>query len=203
MSTNSALHIQCSHQQNGWTELGTIDECLVRGLAVDSPKEPITSVSLSVDRYSDSADDKDKIISFYIYMSPMCYYVPSGIGENFKNIKVLVIANTGLKAVTQADLRPLKNLRYLYLDKNNLEVLENNLFMHNRAIEKINLSDNKIKTVGGDVFKPLTKLKRLNMLSNICINLNSEDHHELLALKTTLKKQCLPVHEENSDENVV
>lgn len=192
---------------NVWTNHGAIDECIVYGITVTTPQQPITSVQLKIiDWYnrdiehSDETkiaekqiDDKDKIISFYIRSSPSCHYVPSGIVDNFKNIKVLVIAFTGLQIITQADLKPMKNLQNLYIDNNKLTSLADDLFIFNPSIEYINLAQNKISSIGLNTFEPLTGLQELSILGNPCFAFRSVSLTEVEKLKTQLKINCAPV----------
>lgn len=138
---------------------------------------------------------KDKILSFYIRSSPFCHYVPSGIADNFKNIKVLVIAFTGLKVITQADLKPLEKLQNLYIDNNKLTSLDDDLFAFNSKIEYINLSHNQIQSVGLTTFEPLTGLKELGLIDNVCIDEAAGDIENVEALKLKLKTKCLFVEE--------
>lgn len=109
VAMSGALELNCFTQVNHWTNLGSIDECIFGNVVVSLPQEPITSVSMEQSGYdyddvseqttlaTADAETKNKILSFYILSSPLCFYVPSGIAENFKNIKVLIIANTGFE----------------------------------------------------------------------------------------------------------
>lgn len=191
---------------NTWTNHGSIDECLVYGLSVTVPHEPITSVKLRISRSifdkgeNDETDvavvrknhDKDKISSFYIYRSPSCFYVPSGIADNFQNVKVLVIAFTGLKEITREDLKPLILLENLYIDNNELESLDKDLFISNSLITTINLSNNKIKSVGIHALEPLTNLQKINFSNNACIDLDGVDEESIKEVKRQLSLNCAP-----------
>lgn len=204
-----ALVIDCGHQTNSWTNHGAIEECIVYGISVKTPQQPITSVKLKIiDWFSrniekedetsvaeENVEDRDKIMSFYIRSSPSCYYVPSGIAENFKNVKVLVIAYTGLKAITQADLRPLKKLQNLYIDNNRLTSLDSDLFEHNPNIEYMNLASNQILTIGSSTFEPLKSLQALDFADNICYSKNAKGLENVELLKLDLKANCVPTNE--------
>lgn len=200
---SGALELNCFTQINHWTNHGSIDECIFGNVVVSLPQEPITSVSMeqSGNDYNDDSEQttvaaadpqaKNKILSFYILSSPLCFYVPSGIAENFKNIKVLIIANTGLRVITQVDLKPLKKLRNLYVDNNQLTSLDDDLFLSNPSIEYINVSNNQIKSVGMRTFEPLTGLKELGFYQNICIDDGAKSIRSVNALKLKLKTKCL------------
>lgn len=159
--------------------------------------DPITS--LNVEYRNDNfnrRNDKDIFKSFHISSSPDCHYVPSGLGDHFKNLKVLVIAYTGLKALTQSDLRPLKKLQNLNFDNNQLEFLEDDLFIYNPIIESINMSGNRIKYIGLDVFAPLKSIDHLNFEKNVCINDSADGKTEIEELKMKMNQKCHPVVED-------
>lgn len=199
------IEIDCIHQTNTWTNHGSIHECIVYGLHVSSPQEPITSVKVplrlphrrhfELDDNSETnvievGNDKDKYISFYIYQSPSCYYVPSGIADNFQNLKVLVIAFTGLKEITHEDLKPLVHLENLYIDNNQLESLEKKLFVSNPQITTINLSNNRIKHVAPQILEPLTNLQKINFSQNVCVDFDAVDKETILELIQKLETDC-------------
>lgn len=208
MAFSDSLDIECSIQNNDWTNHGNIDECIVFNVKVKNPHEPIESVTIEKNDYIDpdemttvatpEENAKDKILSFYIRRSPSCLYVPSGIAENFKNIKILVIAYTGLKVITQADLKPLQKIQNLYIDNNKLTSLDDDLFVFNPTIEYINLSYNQIKSMGPMTFEPLSGLKELGLSRNVCIDEAAKGIENVDALKLKLKTKCLYV-----EENVV
>lgn len=169
-------------------------------IAVNSLDEPIESVNygrrLSWSSSEEASDlNGNDYLSFYIYRSPLCYYVPAGIADNFKNIKVLVIAYTGLKVIRQKDLKPLKNLQNLYLDNNQLTFLEKDLFAFNTDIIDINLANNQISFVAPNVFEPLTKLNGFNFSENVCFKRKPNSGETALELKTAVAEHCSKVEE--------
>lgn len=181
IAASNALEINCNYQTNSWTHHGLLRECIVYGVVSTAPGDQI----------SNSAPDKG-VESFYIYQSPSLYYVPSGIADHFVDIKVLIIAFTGLKEITQDDLRPLKMLQNLYLDNNHLESIEKDLFAYNPLIEHLNLGQNRIKVVAFNVLDPLVNLEEISFEHNDCINFKAVNENELDQLKTLLKLHCSP-----------
>lgn len=73
-----------------------------------------------------------------------------------------------MREITKDDLKPFPNLKYLYLDHNNIKVLEPNLFIHNPNLEIIWFRPNPIEHIDPNVFKSLSNLKRL--LLGSCTN---------------------------------
>lgn len=98
----------------------------------------------------------------------------------------------GLKIVTKEDLRPLRHLRGLYLQNNELEFLGNDLFEFNPDIEEINLCDNKLKNVAIGVFEPLKNLQKVEILRNLCIDASAIRSTEVEILIRNVKEKCPP-----------
>lgn len=189
-SLTNALVIDCNHQKNRWTNLGDIDECIVYYLKYQDYDDPITQISIEMS----SIDAKD-ILSFYIRSSSDLYYIPSGLADHFINLKVLVIAFTGLKTLRQSDFKPLQKLENIYLDNNELESIEGDIFAFNPNIRFINLESNKIKSVANNVFDPLARLQQLNFSRNICYSGKAESQAEVEELKEKIYEKCAPVDE--------
>lgn len=180
-----AIVIRCTTQKNRWTNLGDIDECIVYYLKCQDYDDTITHVNI----------EARNILSFYIRESDDLYYIPSGIADHFVNLKVLVVAFTGLKALRQSDFKPLQNLENIYLDNNKLEFIEKDIFAYNPKIRFINLESNKIKSVAINVFEPLMRLQQLNFSGNICHQGKAESPAEVEILKKNIYEKCAPVDE--------
>lgn len=155
---------------------------------------------------SDDYDDEDdsysyEIKSFYIFQSPLCRFIPSGITNYFRNLTILVVAQTGLKSITRTDLKPFKYLRGIYLDKNELEELEEDLFVHNSKIQEVNFSENLLKHIAFNVLEPLKNLKRADFFKNPCIDIGASDDQQIDVLKNVLKEKFEPKSKHVQAEN--
>lgn len=146
-------------------------------------------------------DDREKIVSFYIYKSPVCHYIPGGVAENFINIQVLIVAWSGLKVVRQSDLKSLVNLKKLNIDHNNIETLPRDLFMYNGKLESINLSSNQIKQIPANIFDSLANLIEVFLIQNVCINMEARTPREIQELKVEMATACLPKESEPGDSD--
>lgn len=208
----------CTFQRNTWTPFGSLCEVLVQQVEVESRDDRLTNVRTfgnpddDFECHSSDSDDYDDdedsfsydMKSFYIYDSPLCKFVPSGIANYFKNLTILVIAHSGLMSVTSEDLKPFKYLKGLYMDNNRLEVLEADLFVHNWRIQEMNFSGNKLKRIAFNILDPLTSLKRADFFRNHCISMGAETAEQLRSLKKTLRLKFEPktkkAFEDNDDE---
>lgn len=215
LTTSRAVNIECERQMNFWTNHGDILECIVYRISVLSSEESIEAVTFKKSGFWDSSEESqedissaenitsvdipntENITSFYIYLSPNCHYIPKNVAKHFTNIKVLVVARSGLKVVRQQDLEPLKKLENLYLDYNQIQSLDGNLFTFNPNIAYINFSNNQIKTIALDAFTPLKMIKELGFGENICLDKKANNENEVQELLIEMKLKCAPV-----DENI-
>lgn len=154
-------------------------------MTISTPHKNIASVG-------NHFTNTDEVKSFHIYDSPHCLYIPFGIEKFFANIEVLTVQFCGLKIVTKEDLKPLRHLRGLYLQNNEIEILGNDLFKHNPEIQEINLCDNKLKNVAVGVFEPLKNLQKVEILRNLCIDLSAIKSNEVEILIRNVKEKCPP-----------
>ena len=109
-------------------------------------------------------------------------YFPRSLHEIFKNLELILITKSQLKAIHQQDLKHFPKLEFLCLDFNEIEVIENNLFAFNPNLIFISISFNNIHQIEPESFSHLKKLNYLWMISNSCINMYSENNLKLIQL---------------------
>lgn len=166
----------------------------MRNISSVTPHEPLSAV---VNQFLNLEDVK----SFYIYESPKCFYIPFGIEKHFQNLETLFITHSGLKSVTNEDLKPFPNLKGLYMHNNQIESLGKDFFMYNLDLQEINLSDNKLKNVAFGVFEPLMCLEKIEMFRNPCIDMEAITEVDIEILTSKIQEKCPPkviVHKERS-----
>jgi len=100
------------------------------------------------------------------------------------------VERSELKEITQNDLKVFPKLKHLWLIKNEIEVLEENLFKFNPNLIYININDNKVKEVYDSAFGGLNILKRLYLNNNICINDYEEDSYGVVRMIVRMKIIC-------------
>lgn len=186
-SLTRAVKIKCNHQRNAWTSRGSLQECLVEDLIVSSDEEVVTNLE---------SHGYTTIRSFFIHKSPLCNYIPSGVTKFLDHLEVLIVAGTGLRSLKQTDLAPFEFVEELYLNHNQLEVLESDLFELNPKITIINFGNNKFKQIGYNVLEPLENLKNINFKNNECINMDAGSARQLTLLKSKLRSSCSMPDEE-------
>jgi len=158
-------NISCIFEEK-YFEVESFHYCNVVGdFHINSFKEAyITSSNLT-------AENRTKTKGIRIYQKT-CIYFPQNLENVFDKLEVIEISYGHLKEIHQENLKPFVDLKVLYLEKNDLEILENGLFENNLKLQFIFLESNKIKHIDTNVFENLTALTHLHLRNNDCININ-------------------------------
>jgi len=135
-----------------------------------------------------SEKSNDNVIAFQVYTAT-AYYCLKGVEKYFKNLKAFCYQQCHLKEIHQEDLKPFTNIVDLYLNNNDLEVIEEGLLDYNTELILVYLVNNKITQIHADVFDHLGKLTHLYLSSNICINKDVTDSTATKALIEQIKTQ--------------
>jgi hypothetical protein len=110
----------------------------------------------------------DDVKSFISYTKTLNFF-PQNLTKFFKNIDTVWIQASKLQEISKKDLKQFgRNLRNLWLDWNEIEVIEGNLFEFNPNLEHISLYKNKMVHIGSGAFDRLEKLRELNLKGNPC-----------------------------------
>lgn len=80
--------------------------------------------------------------------------------------------------ITQKDLQPFVKLEHIDLSRNDLEVIERELFKFNVELVVIKISENKIKFIDATAFETLFKLHTLELNDNQCIWKSTESRDD-------------------------
>lgn len=146
----------------------------------------ITKPNLFVNSIEITSNEKQfKNMVEIVFDKLQVFYVPE-FHFDYRAIKKFTVINSHLKIIHREDLKQFSNLKILWLQRNDLEVIESNLFDSNRDLEEINLNQNKIWFVGQNTFKSLLKLKTFNFSNNWCITENVE----LNSLNDIMNQKC-------------
>lgn len=118
------------------------------------------------------------------------HYIPRGIADFFKNLKLLAILNSNLKEIRQIDLKGFPDLRGLWLPYNEIEVIEWHLFDFNPKLTEIILMENRIKIIISNAFDAVTQLGQLDLLRNVCADEAAYDVDDTKILIHNVKENC-------------
>lgn len=87
-------------------------------------------------------------------------------GNDFSNLKELVLDNNKLKNLKSSTFNEAKHLEHLWLNSNEIEELSTGIFSKLTKLKTLTLFDNKIKDLNESVFSSLTHLNHLNLKAN-------------------------------------
>jgi len=93
------------------------------------------------------------------------------------NLYSLSISNNTIKTLPKKLLSHLVNLVIFDASENQIEFIGSDFFKNNKIIMRINLANNKLKVILVDFTKVNSDLKDLNLLDNVCIDM--EIHSEI------------------------
>lgn len=126
--TASYVDIQCEYDY--FEYIYGIDElyaCFVENyLEIFSPDVKINEINGS----HMSGKSNNQIIGLTIENKKIEYF-PSNLGEKFNNLIALRIKNGRLKEIHQDDIKMFTNLKYLNLDENDIEALDEQHWKNN------------------------------------------------------------------------
>lgn len=120
---------------------------------------------------------------------------PDRIGEVFQFITTLQITNSSLRDISKRNLQQFLMVELLNLSDNKLEYLPGDLFTFNLKLKKIYLINNRIKYIDSRVFDGLHKLSYLNLKNNYNIDSTFEKHNDsqfLKKIKDKIERKCGP-----------
>lgn len=96
-----------------------------------------------------------KDVEVLSFDNTVVHYIPSGLHKIFPRLKTLKIHNCGLREIESDDLLGLEHLEQLWLDKNNLKFLPDDLFVHTRKLTAIIFSSNELEFMSSRILAPI------------------------------------------------
>lgn len=115
---------------------------------------------------------------------------PKNIERYFPNLEGIWISRTSLAEISKEDLRPLSNLKTLYMRDCYLTRLESGLFQFNPKLQFISLSKNNISVIAADTFDGLEDLQEVELYENACIDMRTNGKDGISKMKRQIKENC-------------
>lgn len=157
--------------------------CRVMDLVITSQNDTITSVNGQVAPLTD-------VNIVHIFHQTINYF-PKGLDKLFPNLEAIQLLHSPLKSIEQSDLKPFgSKLKKFIVGGNQIESLNNDLFEYNSELRWIGFQENKLKSVGKNILKPLKKLQRAYFDDNECIDKAALNEKELSGLVAELEEKC-------------
>lgn len=174
-------------------DLNTLENCLedcyqctVKKLIVTKPNKVTVINGFQQDEGSTQNVSNLRIID------QVAHFFPSDFDRHFPHLSVLKVWSSGLRFMSQIDLKKFPYLTVLSLLGNLLENLDSNLFMFNKRLIKIDFTRNRLKHVGTNLLRPLEALKFADFYDNDCINGGAQNSFDFL--KRNLREKCPPTN---------
>lgn len=151
-----------------------------------------------------NSEQKHKNLSDFIELSCKdcdLTKIPSKLFEKFTELESFSAAHVGLEKVYRDDFRMAGHLKVLNLSSNKISELENKLFLHCEAIEKIDLSKNQISWIHDNAFEGISdKLDAIDLSSSKIASFKKDFVISLAGLSKQLSEINL---ERNQIEEVI
>lgn len=185
-----AYEIKCDYKtKTNWFAIDNVYFCdLANNVTISKCDNTVTAVT---GRHLDGKSNAD-VVGFRSE-NKILHYFPRGL-ENFFIAAKFVFINvwsSGLKEIHEADLAPFTNLKFISFSKNDLVVVERDLFINNPQLEIIGFPRNKITTVDTNAFDHLNNLVSLYMDHNVCISKEvTRNRKRVLQLIEEMKIKC-------------
>lgn len=189
ITSSLSIEIKCSFKTSNWIpEIPSFYECEATTSVINTVSDAnITGIN-GVHLPGRGNDD---LSSIYMYRSKPIRHFPQNLEKFFKNLQIIAIVMVNLQAVRQSDLKVFPRLRVLYLDSNEIEVLEKDLLAFNKRLEFVNFSNNRIMHVDVSVFRGLNILKTLWFENNECYSRKAINNRlDTLALIKDIRDSC-------------
>lgn len=161
--------------------------CITFGLNISNSDNSLTDVIRKHELKKSNADVK--LLKVH---NQSLHEIPEKLGIFFSQLEGLEVINSGLRILNKGNLKSMKNLKYLNLMKNHIEVIHNGTFVYNPMLQFVIICCNKLKVIGLDIFDRLIHLEHVDFRRNICLSKKSDDPTELGRLKKELIMKCPP-----------
>lgn len=154
-----------------------------------------------------SSESDESVEGFNSWNNPKIEYLPEEISETFPNLIVLSAGSCSIKSVSKVNFRNLNQLRYVHLYRNEIERIDNDVFDDNLEMQEILLckiccrinakeahkifaDNNKIKLLSGKAFWHLTKLTKVLLANNLCIDEDFQTLRKITEMPLTVSDNC-------------
>ena len=109
--------------------------------------------------------------------------LPDGLFKNCKELKHLFLTKNNLKKLEANDFQQLKCVENVNLSTNKLQILHENTFQNCHFICHLDLSNNNLKCLSENIFSSCKHLQTLNLENNLLESLERNIFRELENLK--------------------
>ncbi|XP_070507835.1 uncharacterized protein MCAP_0864-like [Chironomus tepperi] len=159
-----SVDLQCKFETHDFATIGKQYTCVVQN-DLNISESNVSIINLTG---SHADDQSSNSVTAVIIQDKKVEYLPKNFGEIFENLAALKVKNGRLKELRKDDLMSVPKLKYLNLDNNDIEVLDDDVFEFNPQLELLWLNANKIKKISEKLADSFKKLVSLDLTKNIC-----------------------------------
>ena len=181
----NGFDLQCTFNNNSWTQIGSTVDCTVSNLQITTRNQIVSSVN-----GQDSKTFSDSNIRAIRVIGQTVHYLPEGLGYFFPNLEAIQISSLSMKEVNREDLAQFPQLKVLALSNSDLVSLPSNLFEGNPHLLSIGFRSNKLTHVGRGILTPLKKLQEAYFGKNVCIDHHVDKQSNIESLVAALDTNC-------------
>lgn len=183
--TTNAIALDCSYVNVPHSIVGSLYTCAARVLF---DTEHIDDV-LVVYGAHQGGNTNDDVHGLAINSQNMPFF-PRNVESFFPNLKAFNFYNNSISNVSNNHLIPFPKLEFLDLQENFIDSLDGNLFTGLTSLKFISFNFNEVKHIGHDINLPDTG--SISFESNPCINQTAITPAEIVTLKHSLLVNCPP-----------
>lgn len=132
----------------------------------------------------------ESVAGIWFRLNKKIFFLPEKVDEIFPNLIGYVAEYCSIIEVSKKNFRNLFKLRGLWLQGNQIEVINSDTFEDLTSLERLYLNTNKIKSLNGKAFMLLRHLKTVGLNSNLCIDEQFNSPEKILHLKQIVNEQC-------------
>jgi hypothetical protein len=119
----------------------------------------------------------------------VCQFIPLGWTKFFNNVIAFGLDRTKLQRLSKFDLQPFPNIVRFASYQGELEFLEADVFMYNRKLQSISLTDNNLMIIGSSVFDILPLLSFIKVEIK-CFKTMCQSEECIQNLNSNLSTNC-------------
>lgn len=165
--------------------------CFAARLYVSAPNKVIANVTgKHSQRNSIALENSD--VKYLKIDESIILYLPTGLESYFPKLQTFRMEHAKLREIHQKDLRGFEELERLYLEGNDIQVLEKELFKFNPSLRSIILKHNHLKHIDEKVFEELVQLEFLSLAANPCMPPNFMEIRNIRTIAFIAKENCKP-----------
>lgn len=164
-----AITLNCDFKLHS-TYLGQRYSCVVTNFHTTFNDRKVTKIT---GKHQDGKSNDDVHKIFFKFQN--CPYLPTNLGEFFKNLEIFYIMKSNVQHIMPGDLEGLNKLEAFDVSYNSIEEIGKDFFKGCTSIKKISFYDCHIKKVEKGALDPLINLKFASFEYNDCIVERSGD----------------------------